>query len=189
MSQYPYKEHWPTLPASVFIAPGAYVIGNVTMGENCSVWFGSVVRGDSNRIVFGDGVNVQDNSTVHVDANAPTIIGNNVTLAHRVVVHGSVLEDNVMIAIGAVVLSGCTIGEGSIIGANALVPEGTTIPPHSLVMGVPGKVIREVREHELERMKRTAANYRQNGADYLARIGSSLDTVAALEDELRRLRG
>jgi carbonic anhydrase/acetyltransferase-like protein (isoleucine patch superfamily) len=180
MPSLPYLEHWPNLPDTVFIAPGAMVIGRVTMGNHCSVWFGSVVRADSNEVVFGDGVNIQDNSTLHTDPDAPTILGNDVTVAHRAVVHGSRLGDNVMIAIGAVVLSRSTIGEGSIIGAGALVPEGSTIPPRSLVLGVPGKVVREVRDQERERILRTAANYRRYCAEYLERLGSSIESLPNL---------
>lgn len=172
----PYKELWPKLPASVFVAPGAYVIGDVTMGEHCSIWFGSIVRADSNKIVFGGGVNIQDNSTLHTDPEAPLILGNDVTVAHRCVVHGAELGDNVLVAIGAVVLSRSTIGEGSIIAAGALVPEGATIPPRSLVLGVPGKVVRDVREHERERILRTASHYRQFCAEYLERLGAGQDT-------------
>ncbi|MFN0071129.1 MAG: gamma carbonic anhydrase family protein [Chloroflexota bacterium] len=185
MSRLPYLDFWPTLPVSVFIAPGASVIGRVTMGEHCSVWFGSVVRADSNEIIFGDGVNIQDNSTLHTDADAPTILGNDVTVAHRAVVHGARLGDNVMIAIGAVVLSRSTIGEGSIIGAGALVPEGATIPPRSLVLGVPGKVVREVRDAEFERILRTAENYRRYCAQYLERLGSDIEALPFLDDSTR----
>ena len=181
MPSLPYQEHWPKLPDSVFIAPGAMVIGRVTMGEECSVWFGSVVRADSNVVIFGDGVNIQDNSTLHTDPDAPTILGNNVTVAHRAVVHGSKLGDNVMIAIGAVVLSRATIGENSIIGAGALVPEGATIPPRSLVLGVPGKVVRQVKDEELERIMRTARNYRRYCVEYRERLGSSIEGLPHLE--------
>jgi carbonic anhydrase/acetyltransferase-like protein (isoleucine patch superfamily) len=180
MPSLPYLDHWPNLPDTVFIAPGAMVIGRVTMGNHCSVWFGSVVRADSNEIVFGEGVNIQDNSTLHTDRDAPTILGNDVTVAHRAVVHGSRVGDNVMIAIGAVVLSRSTIGEGSIIGAGALVPEGVTIPPRSLVLGVPGKVVREVKAEERERMARTVANYRRYCAEYLQRLGSSIESLPHL---------
>jgi carbonic anhydrase/acetyltransferase-like protein (isoleucine patch superfamily) len=178
----PYQDHWPNLHESVFIAPGAMVIGRVTMGFECSVWFGSVVRADSNEVVFGEGVNIQDNSTLHTDPDAPTILGNNVTVAHRAVVHGSRLGDNVMIAIGAVVLSRSTIGEGSIIGAGALVPEGATIPPRSLVLGVPGKVVRQVKDEEFERIMRTARNYRRYCNEYRERLGSSLESLPHLQD-------
>ena len=186
MPKLPYLDHWPNLPESVFIAPGAYVIGRVTMGEHCSVWFGSVVRADSNNIVFGNGVNIQDNSTLHTDPDAPTILGNDVTVAHRAVVHGARLGDNVLVAIGAVVLSRSTIGEGSIIGAGALVPEGATIPPRSLVLGVPGRVVREVREGEYERILRTAEGYRRYCAQYLERLGSSTETLPGLAAELEQ---
>ena len=181
MTKLPYLDHWPNLPDTVFVAPGAMVIGRVTMGDYCSVWFGSIVRADSNDIIFGEGVNIQDNSTLHTDADAPTILGNDVTVAHRAVVHGSKVGDHSMIAIGAVVLSRSTIGEGSIIGAGALVPEGSTIPPRSLVLGVPGKVVREVKDSEYERILRTGNNYRRYCAEYLKRLGSSIESLPHLD--------
>ncbi|MDU2064954.1 MAG: gamma carbonic anhydrase family protein [Sporomusaceae bacterium] len=137
-----FEGHSPALDKKSFIADGAQIIGAVTMKEFSSVWFNTVVRGDVNRIEIGRYSNVQDNSVVHVTDNFPTLIGDFVTVGHNAILHGCTIEDHCLIGMGAIVLSGAVIGTGSIIAAGALVKEKQVIPPHSLVMGLPGKVIK-----------------------------------------------
>lgn len=158
----------PTIPESVFVAPNATVIGNVVLGENSSIWFQSVVRGDVNWIRIGDNTNVQDGSVLHVTSKLhPLEIGSRVTIGHMACLHGCKIEDNCLIGIGAVVLDGAVIGEGSLVGAGALVPPGKEYPPRSLIIGSPAKVAREVTEKEwtgfLDRNWRDYAGY---GAEY-----------------------
>jgi len=144
---------------SVFVAPSADVIGHVTIGAGSSVWFGSVLRGDTDRIVIGQRSNLQDACVVHVDAGSPALIGNGVTVAHRAIVHGAVVEDDVLIGMGAIVLSGARIGRESIVGAGALITGGTIVPPRSLVLGLPGRVVRTITDEEVETVRRTAQRY------------------------------
>jgi gamma-carbonic anhydrase len=163
-----YFAHLPELAPDVFVAPTAYVIGQVRIGPRCSIWFGSTLRGDMEAIKLGTGVNIQENSILHTDLNYPTILGDFVSLGHNAIVHGAVLDEHVLVAMGAIVLTGARIGAGSIIAANALVPEGREIPPRSLVVGTPGKVVREITEAEYERICRTSENYQRLGAEYLS---------------------
>jgi len=136
----------PTLNEKIFIADGAKVIGAVTMKEFSSLWFNAVARGDVNRIEIGRYTNVQDNSVVHVADEHPTIIGDYVTVGHNAIIHGCTVEDHCLIGMGAIVLNGAVIGKGSIVAAGAVVREKQIIPPHSLVVGVPAKIIKTVPE-------------------------------------------
>lgn len=152
---------------TAFIASTATVLGDVKIGARSSVWFGSVIRGDTESISIGDETNVQDTCIIHADAGLPCKIGNRVTLGHAAIVHGAVVHDDVMIGIRATLLNGATIGEGSIIAAGAIVTEGTEIPPHSLVMGVPGKVLRNVSKKQSERIRHAAEHYVAAAKEYL----------------------
>jgi carbonic anhydrase/acetyltransferase-like protein (isoleucine patch superfamily) len=134
----------PMLAADAWIAPAAVVVGTVRLGPRSSVWYGAVLRGDEELIEVGEGSNVQDNCVLHADPGMPTVVGANVTIGHNATVHGARVGAGVLIGMNAVLLNGCVIGEGCIIGAGAVVPEGMTVPPRSLVLGVPGKVRREV---------------------------------------------
>lgn len=125
---------------SLFVAPNASVIGNVSAAENSSIWFGAALRGDADRIVIGAGSNVQDNAVVHCDPGFPAIIGDFCTVGHSAIVHGCTLARGVLVGMGAIVMNGAEIGEGSIIGAGAIVTEGTKVPPYSVVLGQPGRV-------------------------------------------------
>jgi carbonic anhydrase/acetyltransferase-like protein (isoleucine patch superfamily) len=129
---------------TAFIAQGAIVLGDVQIGRGSSVWFNSVLRGDTDRIAIGAETNIQDLSMIHADPGAPCVVGNRVTVGHRVILHGCVVEDDSLIGMGAVVLNGVRIGRGSVIGAGALVLENTEVPPGSLVLGFPAKVVRQV---------------------------------------------
>jgi len=128
---------------SSFIAPNAVIIGNVTIGENCGVFPNAVIRGDENSIVIGDGSNIQDCCVIHTDAEHQVKIGKNVTIGHAAMIHGATILDDCLIGIHATVLNGAKIGSGSIIGACALVTEDMVVPEHSLILGVPGKIIKQ----------------------------------------------
>lgn len=135
-----------------FIHPEAVVLGNVTIGARASIWPGAVLRGDTDRIEIGDESNVQDGAVLHCDDGVPCIIGKRVTIGHRAVVHGAIVEDGALIGIGAIVLNHARVGAGSLIGAGAVVAEGVVIPPHSLVLGVPGKVRGPLTDEQRERV-------------------------------------
>ena len=161
----------PQLAADVYVAPGAWVIGDTTLGQGASVWFNAVLRGDSAPIVVGRLVNLQDGVVVHVDDGSPTHIGDEVTVGHAAIIHAATIGARVLIGMQSVILSGATVGEGSIIGAGALVPEGRTIPPRSLVLGTPGRVVREVRDEEYAAILESARHYAELAQAYRADAG------------------
>jgi carbonic anhydrase/acetyltransferase-like protein (isoleucine patch superfamily) len=130
-----------TIHPTVFVAPGAIVLGDVTLGARSSVWFNTVIRGDSAEVVVGEDTNLQDNSVVHEDAGQPARIGARVTVGHRAIVHGCVIEDECLVGMGSVILSGARLGRGSLVGAASLVREGQIVPPDSLVVGSPARVV------------------------------------------------
>ncbi len=132
----------PKVHPSAYVAPTAVIVGDVTIEEGVSIWDGAVIRGDVSYIKIGKNSNVQDNAVIHVSHDAPTIIGENVTIGHLAMVHAAKIEDNVIIGINSVVLDNAVIGEGSIVGAGAVVTSNTKIPPNSLVLGIPAKVIK-----------------------------------------------
>ena len=151
----------PTLAATAWVAPGAVVVGDVTLGDHASVWYGCVLRGDIATIHVGAETNIQDLTTVHVDVDRPTIIGSRVGVGHRAIVHGCVVEDDCLIGMGAVVLSHAVIGAGSVVAAGAVVREGMIVPPNSLVVGVPGRIVREVDEELRARARATVEHYKE----------------------------
>lgn len=155
----PYLEFVPMIGEEVFIAPTASVIGRTALGDRASVWFGSVLRGDIAEVRVGEGTNIQDLSVLHVGTGEPCIVGKNVVVGHRAILHGCTVEDNCLIGMGAIVLNRAVIGEGSVIGAGALVPEGMAIPPGSLVLGMPGKVVRSLSEEERQNYTAFAPKY------------------------------
>jgi carbonic anhydrase/acetyltransferase-like protein (isoleucine patch superfamily) len=144
---------------SAFIHPTAVVTGDVTLGARVSVWPTAVIRGDTDSITIGADSNVQDGTIIHVDAGLPTTIGSRVAMGHRAIVHGSTIENDVLIGMGAILLNGVHVGTGSIVGAGAVCREGMRIPPNSLVLGVPGRVVRETTAEERERIRRTVDAY------------------------------
>ncbi len=144
---------------TAYIAPGAALVGEVTLGRNVSIWFNVTVRGDAAPIVIGAESNVQDGAVVHVDPGCPARIGERVTVGHGAIIHASVIEDDVLVAMKAVVLSGCHVGRHCLIGAGAVLPEGTRVPEGSLVLGVPGRAVRSVRPEEIERIHENARSY------------------------------
>jgi carbonic anhydrase/acetyltransferase-like protein (isoleucine patch superfamily) len=143
----------------VFIADTARVFGNIELGDEVSIWFGAVIRGDGDKISIGDRSNVQDNAVIHVDPGFPVTIGNECIIGHGAVVHGATLANNVLIGIHATVLNGADIGEFCIIGAGALVTEGMVIPAYSLVMGIPAKVVKTLTEQQVEKVRKNAQTY------------------------------
>lgn len=145
-----------------WIADSADVIGSVILENNASIWFNAVVRGDCDTIHIGENTNIQDGSVLHADVGVPLTIGRNVTVGHKVMLHGCSIGDHSLIGINAVILNGAQIGRYCIIGANALVPEGKVIPDFSLVMGSPGKVVREVTEAQKAMLEMSALHYVEN---------------------------
>jgi carbonic anhydrase/acetyltransferase-like protein (isoleucine patch superfamily) len=162
----------PSVPASSFVAPNATLIGSVELGDEASVWFGAVLRGDTETIRIGTRSNVQDGVVVHSDPGFPVTIGEGVTIGHAAKLHGCIIEDGALIGIGATVLDGAVIGKHALIGANTLIPPGKVIPERALVMGSPGKVVRTLSEEEVEELGWGAKEYVHRSAQYLAIIGS-----------------
>jgi carbonic anhydrase/acetyltransferase-like protein (isoleucine patch superfamily) len=154
----------PKLGENVFIAKTATVIGDVTLGAYASVWYGAVLRGDINRIAVGHHSNVQDNAVLHLADDYPCLVGNWVTIGHSAIVHACTVEDEVLVGMGAVILDGAVIGKQSLIGAKTLVTQGANIPPGSLVLGAPAKVVRQLSPKERAGLKWWAEKYVDNGA-------------------------
>jgi carbonic anhydrase/acetyltransferase-like protein (isoleucine patch superfamily) len=149
----------PSIDPTAFIHPDAVVCGDVTLGARVSVWPTAVIRGDTGRIVIGDDSNVQDGSVIHVDYGVPTTVGRRVAIGHRAIVHGATVEDDCLIAMGAILLNGVRIGSGSIVGAGAVCREGLVVPSNSLLLGVPARIVRETTAAERERIARTIESY------------------------------
>ena len=144
---------------TAFVHPAAFVCGDVTLGAHASVWPTAVLRGDTAAIVVGADSNVQDGTVIHVDAGVPATVGARVGIGHRAIVHGATVEDDCLIGMVAILLHHVVVGRGSIIGAGALCPEGMRVPPNSLVLGVPGRLVRQTTDAERERIARTIASY------------------------------
>jgi carbonic anhydrase/acetyltransferase-like protein (isoleucine patch superfamily) len=166
MALYAIDQQQPECAPSAWIAPSAHVIGQVFLAENSSVWFGAVIRGDNEPIRIGARSNVQENSVLHVDPGCPLTIGDDVTVGHQVMLHGCSIGNGSLIGIQAVILNRAQIGQHCLIGAGSLIPEGKVIPDRSLVMGVPGKVVRELSDDEVERLKLGALNYVNRAAQF-----------------------
>ncbi|TME26175.1 MAG: gamma carbonic anhydrase family protein [Chloroflexi bacterium] len=166
MPLYAYRGKRPQVAPDAFIAPTAILIGDVTVRSGASVWFGTVLRGDMDRIEIGERSNVQDNSTVHTDEREPTIIGAEVTIGHMALVHSSIVERNVLIGQAAVLVGRNKVGSGTIVGAGAVLPEGFVAPARSLVLGVPARVVREVRDDDARWTVGAAAHYAELSAWY-----------------------
>lgn len=162
-----YKDFTPKIHPSVFIAPGAHIIGDVEIGEGCSVWFNTVVRGDVNSIRIGSGTNIQDGCILHVtNKTHPLTIGSDVTIGHGAVVHGATLADCCLIGMGARVLDGSHVGTRSLVAAGSVVLEGFEVPPGMLVAGVPARVRRPLTEEEQDRIYQSSQNYRDYTKNY-----------------------
>ncbi|MFD3263728.1 gamma carbonic anhydrase family protein [Phenylobacterium ferrooxidans] len=168
MSVYNLGDVAPELPGpdEYWIAPNAAVMGNVILKKNASVWFGATIRGDNDPIIIGENSNVQDGSVLHTDSGSPLTIGANVTVGHMVMLHGCSIGDNSLVGIGSIILNGAKIGKNCLIGANVLITEGKEIPDNSLVMGAPGKVVREVSEGQARMLAGGAMHYVANWQRY-----------------------
>src|SRR6516162_1610434 len=156
----------PTIHSSAWVVPGATVIGNVTLGEESSVWYGAVLRGDINRIIIGSRSNVQDNAVVHLDTGYPTTVGELVTVGHTAIVHACTIDNEVLVGMGAIILDDVEVGARSIIGANALVTMGMKIPAGSLVLGSPAKIRRQLTLDEQKDIARWAWSYVESAKQY-----------------------
>ena len=157
----------PIIPDSCYISESVDLIGDVTLGEDVSLWFGTVVRGDMHHITIGDRSNIQDNSVVHVTTDvSPTRIGDEVTVGHNSIIHGATIEDRCLIGMGAIIMDDVVIGEGSIVGAGAVVPPNMIIPPRSLVVGLPAKIVRQTTDEELEMIIERAQHYIDFSQEY-----------------------
>jgi len=155
----PFDDHEPDVHPTAWVAPNATLIGQVTLRENSSVYYGTVLRGDRAEIVLGAGSNLQDNVTVHCDPGTPTIIGSGVSVGQGAILHGCVLEDECLVGMGATVLNRAVVGTGSLVAAGAVMLEDSIIPPRSLVAGIPAKVRRELTHDEVEQVRQNAATY------------------------------
>ena len=157
----PIKGKTPSFGENKWLAPNATIVGDVTAGTDCTIWFNAVVRGDVNSITIGNKVNIQDNAVIHCTyQKAKTVIGNNVSIGHNANVHGCTIKDNVLIGMGSIVMDGCVIGENSVIRAGAVVLENTTVEPNSIYAGIPAKKVKELdAEKSAFLIKRTADNY------------------------------
>jgi carbonic anhydrase/acetyltransferase-like protein (isoleucine patch superfamily) len=151
-----------------WVAPNATVVGNIVLKDNSSVWFNAVLRGDNETITIGEGSNVQDGSVLHTDPGYPLEIGRNCTIGHMVMLHGCTIKDGSLIGIGSTILNGSVIGEESLVGAHTLIPEGKVIPPRSLVLGSPGKVVRELTDQDIANIQRGVTNYQKNWKRFAA---------------------
>ena len=163
---YDFEGHTPKLDPNSWVASNSVIIGKVELKKDSNIWFNVTLRGDVEPITVGEGSNVQDGSVVHSDPGCPVIIGKNVTIGHLVMLHGCVIEDDCLIGIGSTILNKAKIGKNSIIGANALVTENKVIPERSLVLGSPGKIVRQVTDEEIEHIKENARDYVENFKKY-----------------------
>ena len=170
---YAYGERLPEVHPSAFVAPGAYVVGKVTIGDGSSVWYGAVLRGDLDEIRVGERTSIQDNAVVHMDAGFPVSIGNDCVVGHAAVVHGCEIGDRRLVGMNATILTGARIGDGSIVAAGAMVPEGREYPPGSLIVGVPAKRVREVTEEQTKDVARGARSYVERAAEHRASLERS----------------
>lgn len=166
MIVYPYHEKKPNIDDSVYIAEHAVVTGDVTIGEQSSIWFNAVIRGDVAPTIIGKKVNIQDNSVLHQSPNNPLILEDEVTIGHSVILHSCKVKKGALIGMGSIILDGAVIGEGAFIGAGSLVPQGKIIPPNTLAFGRPAKVVRELNETDIEDMLRINREYAEKGQYY-----------------------
>ena len=162
-----FRDNSPEIDESAYIADNAAIIGDVTIGKKSRVWFGAVLRGDSDSIKLGRRSNIQDNAVVHVDPGFPVTIGDDCIVGHLALIHGATISNNVLVGMNSTVLNGAQVGEFSIIGANALVTSNTVIPPNSLVLGSPAKVVKTLTDKQIAHVIRNAEAYVKLGSEYL----------------------
>lgn len=162
----PYNGVTPSIHESVFVAPGAYLIGDIRVGKESTIWFNAVLRGDEGPITIGEQCSIQDNTTIHLYEGSPVVIGDGVTVGHNVILHGCKVGSRSIIGMGSTILDNVEIGEECIIGANTLLTSGIKIPPRSLVVGSPGKVVRELKEKDLRMIQMSIDVYVQKGKEF-----------------------
>ncbi len=150
----------------LFVAGNATVIGEVTVGKQVGIWFGAVIRADKDRVVIGDRSNIQDNCVVHTSKGFPVVIGNDVSVGHGAILHGCTIGNQVLVGMGAIIINGARVGEGSIIGAGAVITEGKDIPPNSVVIGVPGKIVRQTDNVQQQHILNNAVSYVELAKEY-----------------------
>ncbi len=168
-----FKDRHPKIHQTAFIAPDVSIIGDVTIGRNASVWFGSIIRGDVNHVRIGDRTNIQDATVIHVSSkDHPTVLENDITVGHRATLHGCFIETGCLIGIGAVLLDGVRVGRNSLVGAGSLLTPGTVIPPGSLVLGSPARVRRPLTDEEIRGIENNVAAYVELSSIYLKAAGS-----------------
>ena len=162
MAVYELDGRSPRVAASAWVADSAQVMGNVVLGDDVSVWFGTIIRGDTETITIGQGSNIQDGSVLHADVGKPLVVGENVTVGHQVMLHGCTIGDESLIGIGAIVLNGAKIGKNCLVGAGALVTEGKEFPDGSMIIGSPAKAVRELSPEQIEGLRQSARHYMDN---------------------------
>ncbi|MBO0996571.1 gamma carbonic anhydrase family protein [Bacillus sp. SD075] len=162
----PYKNKKPSIDDTVFVAPGAHLIGDILIGKDSTIWFNAVLRGDEDSITIGERCSIQDNSTIHLFEGCPVVIEDEVTVGHNVILHGCKIGKRSIIGMGSTILDNVEIGEECIIGANTLISSGKSIPPRSLVIGSPGKVVRRLNDKDLELIQLSIDTYVQKGKDF-----------------------
>ena len=173
MPVYAFEGNFPIILESVFVEPDANIIGKISLNEKSSVWFCSTLRGDNELISVGFGSNIQENCVLHTDIGYPLTIGKNCTIGHKAMLHGCTIGDNTLIGMGATILNGAKIGKNCLVGAGALITEGKSIPDGSMVLGVPGKVVRQLDEVMIDGLLKSAENYQANAIRFM----NSLDIV------------
>jgi carbonic anhydrase/acetyltransferase-like protein (isoleucine patch superfamily) len=170
MALYAIDDRHPQLAPTAWVAPGATVLGRVVLADGVGIWFGAVLRGDNEPIVIGEGSNVQENTVMHTDMGFPLTVGRHVTIGHQAMLHGCTVGDGSLVGIQAVVMNGVRIGRECLIGAGALVPEGRIVPDRSLVLGSPGKVVRELTDEDVARIRAGAESYVARAAAFSAQL-------------------
>ena len=183
MPVYPYEGVTPQIEKDVLLAPGAMVVGRVKIGEGSSVWYNAVIRGDVHDVIIGKYTSIQDGTLIHEDSGRgsglvgglPTVVGDYVTVGHGVILHACRVEDYALVGMGAIVMDGAVIGKGSVVGAGALVTKNTVVPPFSVVLGSPAKVIRTLPESSLEQRKEQAMHYHGLAADHRRMLANQRD--------------
>jgi carbonic anhydrase/acetyltransferase-like protein (isoleucine patch superfamily) len=169
----PYRGVWPRIAPTAFIAPNAVIVGDVEIDDEASIWFGVVIRGDTAPVRIGARSNIQDNTVIHTDMNTPTLIGADVSVGHRAIVHGAIVGDGSLIGMGATLLNHAQVGAGCIVAAGALLPEGKSTPDGQLAMGSPAKPVRAVNDVERLRMKGGIEHYRAYAREYRESIAAA----------------
>ena len=162
---YKFKDKTPDTQKAAFIAESADIVGDVTLGEDSTIWFNTSLRGDIAPVVVGKGTNIQEGAVLHVEHNTPCIVGDNVTVGHGAIIHGTKIGSRSLVGMGAIILSNSEIGEDSVVGAGALVTEGKIFPPKSLIIGSPARKIREITDSDIERMKKASEEYIELGKE------------------------